>query len=363
MIYFIAHSEWILQRSRADMARNLNSNFKITSICPLEEYKNNIIESYHDAIDWKIDRTKLLDIRGILELRNFIKNFKHNDVVHIFTIKSLYLFIFASLFYKKNFKVIVSITGLGFLFADTLLAKILRNITKPIIRIKINNSIDIIIFQNQDNLSRFVNYSKYKNKSKIISGSGLNTKEFKTKDGFNKNIKIIFVGRLMREKGIYEYLDIAEKFKGRDNLRFYIAGKPDFGTKSSINEIEFKELQNNPNVIYLGEIDVQKELANYDLLLQTSHHEGFSRILIECIYVGVFCLANNIHGMKEIINKTKFGILINDNNLNQYEREINNFLINKNNISSDFAKNIILSNYSLDAISKQFEEIYYELIK
>ena len=74
MIYFIAHSEWILQRSRADMARNLNSNFKITSICPLEEYKNNIIESYHDAIDWKIDRTKLLDIRGILELRNFIKN-------------------------------------------------------------------------------------------------------------------------------------------------------------------------------------------------------------------------------------------------------------------------------------------------
>ena len=67
--------------------------------------------------------------------------------------------------------------------------------------------------------------------------------------------------------------------------------------------------------------------------------------------------------MKEIIDKTKFGILINDNNLNQYEREINNFLINKNNISSDFAKNIILSNYSLDAISKQFEEIYYELNK
>ena len=76
MIYFIAHSEWILQRSRADMARNLKSNFKITSICPLDEYRNNIVDSYHDAIDWKIDRTKLLDIRGILELRNFIKKFQ-----------------------------------------------------------------------------------------------------------------------------------------------------------------------------------------------------------------------------------------------------------------------------------------------
>ena len=39
VIYFIAHSEWILQRSRADMARNLKSDFKIVSICPISEYK------------------------------------------------------------------------------------------------------------------------------------------------------------------------------------------------------------------------------------------------------------------------------------------------------------------------------------
>ena len=38
----------------------------------------------------------------------------------------------------------------------------------------------------------------------------MNTTEFNTKDTFNENIKVIFVGRLMREKGIYEYLDIAK---------------------------------------------------------------------------------------------------------------------------------------------------------
>ena len=362
MIYFIAHSEWILQRSRADMARNLKSNFKITSICPLDEYRNNIVDSYHDAIDWKIDRTKLLDIRGILELRNFIKNFKHNEIVHIFTIKSLYLFIFASLFYKKNFKVIVSITGLGFLFADTLLAKILRNITKPIIRMKINNSIDIIIFQNQDNLSRFVNYSKYKNKSKIISGSGLNTKEFKTKDSFNKNIKIIFVGRLMREKGIYEYLDIAEKFKGRDNLKFYIAGKPDFGNKSSLNLKEFEELKNNPNINYLGEINVQEKLHNFDILIQPSYHEGFSRVLLESIYSGLYCIVNDIPGMNEIINKTQYGLLIKKNNIDLYVDGINNFLNGEYELNHEYAAQVIEENYSVEAISNKFKELYYEFI-
>ena len=154
----------------------------------------------------------------------------------------------------------------------------------------------------------------------------------------------------MREKGIYEYLDIANRFRDKENLTFFIAGKPDFGNKSSISERQFFDLQNNKNISYLGEIDVQKELANYDLLLQPSYHEGFSRILIESIYAGVYCLANNIYGMKEIIEKSNFGVLIK-----------NNFMENKNNISFDSARNIIKSNYSLEAISQQFKELYYEL--
>ena len=165
----------------------------------------------------------------------------------------------------------------------------------------------------------------------------------------------------MREKGIYEYLDIANRFRDKENLTFFIAGKPDFGNKSSISEREFHELQNNKNISYLGEIDVQKELANYDLLLQPSYHEGFSRILIESIYAGVYCLANNIYGMKEIIEKSNFGILINNNDVKEFEIEINNFMKNKNNISFDSARNIIKTNYSLEAISQQFKELYYEL--
>ena len=118
VIYFIAHSEWILHRSRADMVKFLKSNYHIVSVSPLNEYVDEIKEDYYESINWEIDRTKLLDIKGIVNLKNIIKNFNENDIVHIFTIKSLYLFIFATMFFKKKFKVIVSITGLGFLFAD-----------------------------------------------------------------------------------------------------------------------------------------------------------------------------------------------------------------------------------------------------
>ena len=136
------------------------------------------------------------------------------------------------------------------------MAKILRSITRPLIRVRINSSIDYLIFQNRDNFKKFVDYSNYKNNSQIISGSGLNTAMFNTKDAFNENIKVIFVGRLMREKGIYEYLDIANRFRDKEDLTFFIAGKPDFGNKSSISEREFHELQNNKNIYYLSLIHI-----------------------------------------------------------------------------------------------------------
>ena len=363
VIYFIAHSEWILHRSRADMVKLLKSNFQIVSVSPLNEYVDEIKEDYFESINWGIDRTKLLDIKGIVNLKNIIKNFNENDIIHIFTIKSLYLFIFATMFFKKNFKVIVSITGLGFLFADTLLAKMLRNISKPIIRLKINTSVDILIFQNKNNLDQFVKYSNYKNNSIMISGSGLNINKFVTKKEPNDVTKIIFVGRLMREKGINEFLKIAEEFVDDDRVLFFVAGKPDFGNKSSLNAIQFEQLQKNPAVNYLGEIDVQKELSKYDLLLQPSYHEGFSRILIESIYSGVFCIANNIFGMKEIIEKTKYGVLIDGNNINDYKNEIIKFIDSQELPNYEFAKKTIIENYSLEAIAKQFEELYDELIK
>ena len=74
MIYFIAHSDWILQRSRADMVNYLKEYFNITSICPLGDNKSEINRTYQDFIDWQINNKKLLDIDGILNLRKLLKN-------------------------------------------------------------------------------------------------------------------------------------------------------------------------------------------------------------------------------------------------------------------------------------------------
>ena len=362
MIYYLAHSDWILKQSRADIVKSLDTKFKITSICPLEDNSEEVINNYHKSILWNTNKNIFFDVLGIIQLRKILSKIDKSDTLHIFTIKSLYMFIFASIFYNKEFKVLVSITGLGFLFANTLLAKVIKFLTRFLIILQINKKVDLIIFQNIKNKKDFIKYSKYSNKTRIVEGSGLNTKKIKIKINTNPKTKVIFVGRLMIEKGIYEYIKIAKIMNEDSNLEFYIAGKPDFGNKSSISEEELENIKNSPYVDYLGQINVYEELCNYDILIQPSHHEGLSRILLESMYAGLYCICNDIPGIKEIIMKTNFGLLIRNNNIESYVDAIKSF--NSDNELSNYenAKNIINSDYSVEAIAKEFNKIYDEFV-
>ncbi len=358
MIYYIAHWDWILLQSRAEVVKSLESTYKIEGIAPLEDNKH-LLNNYSQLHDWKINRKKLLDISGLIDLRKKISNFKHNDLIHLFTLKTLILYLLSTLTFKKQFSVIASITGLGYLFSNTKLSKILRLVIRPLVIRKINSCVDIIIFQNELDKNTFIEFSKYKNQIILVEGSGLNTNDFQIKNSPNQKIKVIFVGRLLKEKGIFEFLKIAEAFKQENDFEFFVAGDRDEGNKSSINDHEFKELKKK--VTYLGNIDVPNELFRYDILINPSHHEGFSRVILEGAYVGLYCIANDIPGTRGIINNLEYGVVVENNDINTYIELIRNFDRNKESLDVDKVRDKIIRNYSSNAIANKFSKIYSEI--
>ena len=110
MIYFLAHWDWILERSRADIVTNIKDEFQITSICPLEENNEKIQKTYSDSINWNISREKTLDLVGLINLTKILKNINSNDILHIFTLKSLFLYILATFFAQKQYDLIHYLT-------------------------------------------------------------------------------------------------------------------------------------------------------------------------------------------------------------------------------------------------------------
>ena len=370
MIVYLAHWDWILTQSRKDIVSNINDS-KFMAICPFDQNENELGNYYKETIDWKLNRNKIFDFWGIKNLRNIIKDLNSDDIVHVFTLKSGILFAFANLFRNNKTKNILTITGLGYLFSDNFKAKILKILLGFFIKRLVNKNFDFLMYQNGEDQKTFNNYSKYKGESYIIPTSGIYVEEFKIKKEYrNSNLKIIMATRLINDKGIFEYLELAKLMKDSD-FEFYLAGDVDKGNPDSLSKSQLDEIKNNKSINYLGHIDISKELHNYDVNLVMSKYEGSSRILLESLYIGLICISNNIPGTTELSSKFSNSFFVNDNNIQEFKRNLNEIINNdvffdstQNNFFGNGAqhnRDLINENYTSIKIATAYNKIYQYL--
>ena len=362
MIVYLAHWDWILTQSRKDIVSNIKDS-KFKAICPIDGNKILLEKYYEETVNWKVDRKKILDFYGIRNLRKILESLNSDDIVHVFTLKSGLLFAFANLFRHNKTKNILTITGLGYLFSENFKAKILRIILSFLIENLINKNFDFLMFQNKEDQKTFNDYSNYQGQTYIIPTSGITVKDIEIKNDYqNSYLKVIMATRLIKDKGIFEYLELAKSMKNT-NFEFYLAGDIDKGNPDSLSEAELDKIKTNSFVHYLGHIDISRELCNFDINIVMSKYEGSSRILLESLYVGLICLSNNIPGTTEFSSKFSNTFFIEDNNIQEFERNLNE-ISNSDVIFEDFAKHnrkLIIENYTSEKIASAYNKIYQYL--
>jgi len=362
MIVYLSHWDWNLYKSRKDIISSLDGK-KFIAMAPEGDYKKYLTKDYHQFINWNMNRKKLIDIRGIKNLIENIKKFEDGTIIHSFTIRTGIFYSIANIFVKNKITGVLSVNGLGYIFSNNLKAKILKTMLKLFVKKLFNFSFDKIIFQNINDKETFLKYSNYQGETSLIPGSGIKMENFIKKEDFsNKKLKIIFASRLLRDKGINNYIELVKKMVDQ-NLDFYLAGEIDKGNPNSITEIDLEKIKQLSNLTYLGTIDVEKELHQYDISIVMSSYEGFSRILLESLYVGLFCISNNIPGtswQKEFKNN----VLIDNNDTSAFIKEIETFdYENFSKINGDENRELIKNKYSNEIISNKYNEIYNNLEK
>ena len=362
MIVYLSHWDWNLYKSRKDIISSLGEK-KFIAMAPEGDYKNNLIENYDQFINWNMNRKKLIDIRGIKYLIKSLNKLDDGTIIHSFTIRTGIIYSIANIFVKNKLIGVLSVNGLGYIFSNNLKAKILKIILKLFIKKLFNNSFDNIIFQNTNDKETLIKFSNYQGENTLIPGSGIKMENFiKKNDYSNKKLKIIFASRLLRDKGINNYIELVKKMS-EQNFEFYLAGEIDKGNPNSISESDLENIKQLSNLTYLKTIDIEKELHHYDVSIVMSSYEGFSRILLESLYVGLFCISNNIPGtswQKEFKNS----VLINNNDLSTFINELETFdYDNFSNINADNNRELIKNKYSNEIISNKYNEIYNHLEK
>ena len=353
VIYYISHLDKNLIQSRGQIVKKLNGK-KFIAICPIKQ-KDLLDNFYNGSINWSINKSKLIDLKAILELKNILNNIEDGSVIHIFTLKSGFIFMLANFFCGKNFKCILSVNGLGYLFSNNLKAKILKFISLIFFKVLINKTFDSIIFQNNNDMKVFTKFSSYKKNSILIESSGIEPKEYKLKYTFNKELNILLSSRLLKDKGIYDYIKIAESNQNKA-IKFYLSGELDEGNPKSISVNEFEKIKNNQKINFLGYLDLKKELHNFDVMFSLSKYEGFSRVLLESVFVGLYCLSLENAGTKFLENFENT-FLIKKINKNEILELLESLLISKL-IVSDSNREIIYDRYSSEIIANRYSELY-----
>ena len=235
------------------------------------------------------------------------------DIIHLITIKPyLYGGIAARIF--KIPCVVSSVSGLGTLFINkTLKNYILFFFLKPFLKFAFNHSNQKIIFHNSSDLNLLLNQNiLYQSKAVILKGSGVKLDLFTDLNDPPGIITVCFAARLIREKGIYDFISAAQLLvKKKIKVRFWIAGSSDSNSPTALNSNEIKKIKKNKFIEFLGyQNDIPKLYSKSHIICLPSYMEGFPKSLIEAAAAGRAVVTTNTPGCRDAIIPYKTGLLV-----------------------------------------------------
>lgn len=167
-------------------------------------------------------------------------------------------------------------------------------------------------FQNMDDVNTFVERGILtRDKVAMVHGSGVNTEHFGVCP-LPKDVAFVLVGRLVRGKGVMEFLDAARIVKSiHPQVRFNLVGPFDTNP-TSLTPAQLAPYTSDGTVEYWGELeDVRPVLASSSVFVLPSYYgEGTPKSALEAMAMGRPVIMADAVGSREVVEHGKNGILV-----------------------------------------------------
>ena len=203
------------------------------------------------------------------------------------------------------------IAGLGSIFLSSgWKGGILKTILISGYRLSLRKS-PSVFFQNQDDASFFIkNKIVPSDKIVFLSGSGVNLDRF-TKQPFPKHFGFLCVCRIIRDKGVLEYLSACRMVKKQyPDVRCLLVGPFD-SNPSALKPGELQPYIDDGSIEYFGEqADVRPYLAQCSVFVLPSYREGTPKSVLEAMSCGKAIITTDAPGCRETVIDGKNGFLV-----------------------------------------------------
>lgn len=269
-----------------------------------------------------IDRRGMNPIRDInlfLQIVRLIKALKP-DLVITYTIKPNIYGGFASRL--LNVKYVVNVTGLGTAFQKK---GMLRNIVEYMYKFALKKA-KVVFFENTENRDTFVdNGIIQEKKAHVLPGAGVDLEHYHyleyPKD--NEKTRFLFIGRVMREKGVDELFAAMSKL----NKEGYDCELDVLGEMEENYADILAQYEREGWLHYRGyQEDIRPYVKKCHCFVLPSWHEGMANTNLECAACGRPIITSDIHGCKEAIVDKKTGFGVNKKDLDDLYRVMLEFI-------------------------------------
>lgn len=337
----------------------------------LEEQEN--IEIH--AVDMTRTISPLKDLKSAYQLFKFIKKEKP-FIVHTHTPKAGTLGMLAARLAGVPNR-LHTVAGLPLLEANGAKRKLLNLVEK----ITYGNA--TMVLPNSLGLLKIIKDHRFTSdkKLKIIgkgSSNGIDTNYFKKSNIdisqklklkqqlgiFDDDFVFIFVGRLVRDKGINELISAFRLIsKNKENIKLLLVG-PLETDLDPLNAKTLREIENNKNIIPLGwQTDVRPYFAIATALVFPSYREGFPNSVLQACAMELPCIVTDINGCNEIITNNKNGLIVQPKAKEELQNAMQYFIDNpvKTKLFAASARPNIITNYKREVVWEELLKLYKSL--
>ena len=298
-ILILANSSAGLYDFRNELVQALLREHRVVVSLPDEVKTAQLAQEGCEVVRTPINRRGMNPAQDLGLLRAYLALLRHvrPHLVLTYTIKpNVYGGLACAL---RGVPYIATVTGLGSAFQRTgPLLWMIRAMYRAGLR-----RAACVFFQNSENKRLFEKERLLRGAGRLVSGSGVSLEKHPyVPYPEGEAVRFLYVGRMMREKGIAEYLAAARALHS-ETVRFELLGYCDEDWQATLDQAQAEGA-----VTQLGfDPEVQKYYARCSALVLPTYHEGMSNVLMEASAAGRPVIASDIPGCREIFEEGRTG--------------------------------------------------------
>lgn len=352
-VLILANNDVGLYKFRKELLEELVKENKVYICLPNGEFVNDMLN-----MGVKFIPCELLDRHGInpfkeLQLISFYKKILKEykpDIAFTYTIKPNVYGGIACIKYKIPY--VVNITGLGTAVEND---GIMQKITLTLYKVGLKSA-QKVFFQNIENQNFMLSHNIIRGKYDLLPGSGVNLNQYNVMEyPKGDTIDFVFIARVMKEKGIDQYLDAAKYIRKKyPNTRFHVCGACEQDYQDTLDKLTEQGI-----IQYHGL--VKDITAIYKISSCTIHPtyypEGLSNVLLESCACGRPIITTNRAGCREVVDDGINGFVVKEKNsqdliekiekflIQPYETRMNMGLAGRKKVEQEFSRQIVVDKY------------------